>query len=413
MFIFGFIMAVAQQAGQAAARLVAKVIDPALWAAVIIYFPGIGPMWWFWPAAVLPDVANIAWLLTLGAAVFSQVTRQPLIAYGRGFQTRIVHSAPPTMPEYGGGATTGAVRVGSARKSVPLDQLAAKLKRRIIGQDHVIDAVVRGLQRREAGLEPRIKPFSVIAAGPTGVGKTETAKALAELLARPLLRHDMNNHCSEHTASALVGAPPGFVGSQQHGRLAADIASAPDAVLLIDELEKAHQNVLNVLLQMLDEGYVRELSMGMTADARNLIVVLTTNLLQYAEHTDDPARARAALVGAGMRPELANRASVVAMFRMFDPQTLRKVAQKAITDYLRGWAQTEGLQIDIQLDERVVDAIADRADARFGARDIRRSVEDVLGQALVQAYLPHRQTRHAPAKAQIMLDGDDLKVVLE
>jgi ATP-dependent Clp protease ATP-binding subunit ClpA len=163
---------------------------------------------------------------------------------------------------------------------------------------------------------------------------------------------------------------------------------------------------------MLDEGYVRELSMGMTADARQTVVVLTTNLLQHADHADDPARTRQALVGAGMRPELANRVSVVALFKPFAPETVAQIAEKTISDYLRSWARTEGLQVQVSLDAAVIDAVVARADARFGARDIRRGVEDTVGQALVQAYLPHRKARHKPTAAEVTMDGDELRVVL-
>ncbi|MCH1927199.1 AAA family ATPase, partial [Shewanella sp. C31] len=180
---------------------------------------------------------------------------------------------------------------------VDYEALEKALKARVIGQDHAVEAIVRGLKRKAAGLTRKEKPYSAMLAGPTGTGKTELAKALSEALGRPLVRYDMNQYGQDHTVAGLVGSPPGYVGSDRPGRLYEDLSRHPDAVVLFDEMEKAHPAVLDPLLQVLDEGRFQELSKGLVAQAPNAVLLFTTNLL-----------AREACEGRGEMPDHLLRA---------------------------------------------------------------------------------------------------------
>lgn len=323
---------------------------------------------------------------------------------------------PPREHQQGGvDMSEGRVRIpGRGQAPVPLDKLEEALKERIIGQDHVVKAVVKGLRRREAGLSTGTRPFSALFAGPTGTGKTEMAKALAELLGRPFLRYDMNQYHDRYTASALVGSPPGYMGSDRPGRLVEDLNSAPDAVVLFDEIEKADPRVLDSLLQLMDEGYTRELSQGLIARAPGALLIFTTNLLQGEDLPfSDEATIRGRLVSRGLRPEFVNRMGVVALFRPFDEETLEKVVRKAVSDYIRAWAKAEGLSLEVQVDPSLHRALLSFCDTRFGARDVQRAVENYLGDALAEAYLPLKREGRRPSRLTAGVEGGEIVVRLD
>ncbi|MDM7323457.1 MAG: AAA family ATPase [Thermus sp.] len=298
-------------------------------------------------------------------------------------------------------------RVGKVplRKEAVWDfnELERALKARVLGQDEAVGAILRGLKRKAAGFTRKEKPFSAMLLGPTGTGKTELAKALADALGRPLIRYDMNAFGQEHTASGLVGSPPGYVGSETPGRLYEDLLRAPDAVVLFDEMEKAHPFVLDPLLQLLDEGRFQELSQGLVAQAPDAILLFTTNLL-----TDVPEGAdlRGLLVGRGLRPELVNRLDAVVAFRPFTRETLEALARKTLADYLAAWREGKGLSFALEVDEAVYRRLVDLCDLRFGARDLQRVMEGTVGDALAEAYLARGGRPFG--KLRLYIQGDEL-----
>jgi ATP-dependent Clp protease ATP-binding subunit ClpB len=284
------------------------------------------------------------------------------------------------------------VRRTLPREEADFSNLEHALKGRVIGQDHAVEAVVRGLKRKAAGLTRKEKPFSAMLAGPTGTGKTELAKALAETLGRPLVRYDMNQYGQDHTVAALVGSPPGYVGSDRPGRLYEDLARYPNAVVLFDEMEKAHPRVLDPLLQLLDEGRFQELSQGLVVSAPNAILLFTTNLLSreaFEGRGEIPEHLlRAELVRLGLRPEFVNRLDAVVAFRPFTEEALKRVAERHLRDYLNAWKrQTGNADLRVQVDPAVYDLLLSQVDIRFGARDLQRAIETLLGDPLAEAYL--------------------------
>lgn len=297
-----------------------------------------------------------------------------------------------------------------ARELEVLAALEQRLRERVHGQDHVARAIARHLLRQAAGVrERRQRPLlSALFAGPTGTGKTETAKALAEALGRPLLVYDMANFAQEHTVAALIGSPPGYIGSDRPGRLVADLQRYPNAVVLLDEVEKAHPRLYDPLLAVLDEGRLKELSRGDVADCSDSIWIMTTNLLAREarqEWTDDPAVVRKMLLDAGfLRPELINRIDLVMVFRPLSREVLEGIARSYIAAYAQQVAVNQGLPaLAVEIDEAVVDAVLERCDLAFGARDLKRAVDGLVGDALVEGYIPWLGRPDKPSRLSIAL----------
>jgi ATP-dependent Clp protease ATP-binding subunit ClpB len=293
----------------------------------------------------------------------------------------------------------------------PLEEVEARVKARVVGQDEAIGAVFRGLKRKAAGLTRPGKPFSALLLGPTGTGKTEFAKALAEATGRPLVRYDMNQYGQDHTVAALVGSPPGYIGSEEPGKLYRDLVAHPRGVFLFDEMEKAHPRVFDPLIQLLDEGRFQELSRSLVAVAPEAILLFTSNLMAeeafYGGGLGENLRER--LVQKGLRPEWVNRLDVIAAFKPFSGEALERLAAKVVRDYVEGWARRAGVR-EARVDEGVVPLILGRVDTRFGARDLQRAVEELVADPLAEAYL---RAGGKARRVEVLRRGSEVVVVLE
>lgn len=262
-----------------------------------------------------------------------------------------------------------------------------QIKSRLYGQDSAVETVLEHVYMSKAGLSKANKPTgSFIFLGPTGVGKTELAKLLGEYLHMPLLRYDMSEYQERHTVARFIGAPPGYVGYEDSnlggGLLIKDLQRNPYSVVLFDEIEKAHPDVTNVLLQMLDEGFVTS-SNGKRADARNTIIIMTSNLgasemeknsigFGNLEREGEDDRAMKDF----FRPEFRNRINAVCKFNKLDSLSQRKIVIKIVqelTDQLRS------KKISLHIDEASVDYILKKGyDDKMGARPLDRTIDRML-----------------------------------
>jgi ATP-dependent Clp protease ATP-binding subunit ClpA len=274
-----------------------------------------------------------------------------------------------------------------AENTENLSELETNIKAKLYGQEEVVDTVLEKIYVSRAGLKSINKPIgSYLFLGPTGTGKTELAKLLSENLGMKLLRYDMSEYQEKHAASKLIGAPPGYVGYDDGqlggGLLISDLEKNPNSVLLFDEIEKAHPDVSNVLLSLMDEGVVTS-SNGKKADARNCIIIMTSNLgaadnerksigFGSIDKTDEDDRA----VREFFRPEFRNRLDGVCKFNRLDSMSIKKIVAKFINELndLIG----EKL-IRVRLTESAVDYLAEVGyDKKMGARPLARKINDLI-----------------------------------
>ena len=280
-----------------------------------------------------------------------------------------------------------------------LNGLADRLKARIIGQDAAVDAVVRAIKRSRAGVTYKRKPASFIFAGPTGVGKTELVKVLAQdLFTTPdsLIRLDMSEFMEKHTVSRLIGSPPGYVGYDDAGQLTEKIRRKPYSVVLFDEIEKAHPDVLNILLQILDDGRVTD-ARGKEVKFDNCIIVMTTNAgsstgtnpAGFGQSAAQISQARTEkALSEFLRPEFINRVDEIITFRGLDKADFVKIAGIMMGDLKKAVAERG---VDIMYTERALEFIAEKSfSVKFGARNMRRfitkNVEDPAAEKLIAGY---------------------------
>lgn len=278
-----------------------------------------------------------------------------------------------------------------------LKGLEESLKERIIGQDEAVNAVSTAVRRRRVQLSKRRRPASFIFVGPTGVGKTELVKVLAEILfdgVEPLIRLDMSEYMEKHAVSRLVGSPPGYVGYDDAGQLTEKVRRRPYSVVLFDEIEKAHPDVMNILLQILDEGKVTD-SHGRTVNFENTVIVMTSNAgsgdksgivgFNKTESSLEGEKAKKGL-SSFLRPEFLSRVDEIIAFRKLEAKDLQKIAGLALKE-LSEVLSERGIELTFD-DKATVRLIEKVKDSKYGARDlrreIRRQVEDAIAAMLIQ-----------------------------
>ncbi|MEB3334181.1 MAG: AAA family ATPase [Cyanobacteriota bacterium] len=266
-------------------------------------------------------------------------------------------------------------------------ELEGRLGERVIGQPEAVAAVAAAIRRARAGMKAPSRPVgSFLFLGPTGVGKTELAKALAAALfdeEEALVRLDMSEYMERNAVARLVGAPPGYVGYEEGGQLTEAVRRRPYAVLLLDEVEKAHPEVFNLLLQVLDDGRLTD-SQGRTVDFRHTVVIMTSNLagraiLERARAPEDSLEAEEALrkevdqaLARQFRPEFLNRVDEVIRFRPLGKQDLRRIVHLQLRELAHLLAEQ---QLRLEVDEAVVSALAERGwEPEYGARPLRRLI---------------------------------------
>ena len=273
-----------------------------------------------------------------------------------------------------------------------LRTLERDLKMVVFGQDEAIEALATSIKMARSGLAHPEKPIgSYLFSGPTGVGKTEVTRQLAKILGLELIRFDMSEYMERHTVSRLIGAPPGYVGFDQGGLLTDSVTKHPHAVLLLDEIEKAHPDVYNLLLQVMDHGTLTD-NNGRKADFRNVIIVMTTNAgadqigrasmgFTKQDHTGDQVE----VIKRAFSPEFRNRLDAIIPFKPLSPDTIGHVVSKFVLELE---AQLEEKHVEIDVDERARAWLAKNGyDPTMGARPMARLIREKIKKALADEIL--------------------------
>ena len=282
------------------------------------------------------------------------------------------------------------------------------IRRRVVGQDEALAAVCNAVRRSRSGLSDPNQPIgTLLFLGPTGVGKTELSKALADFLfndPHSMIRIDMSEFMEQHSVSRLIGSPPGYVGYDEGGRLTEAVRRKPYSVILLDEIEKAHPDVFNVLLQVFDDGRLTD-GKGKTVDFKNCVIIMTSNIAsqQIQQLTEESgadweieAHVKDALKML-FKPEFLNRIDEIIVFHMLGKEGLRKIVDIQL-GYLA--ERLDGRNIQVEFTDSAREQIMDEGyDPAFGARPIKRTIQQQLENPLAAELLAGKFT-----------DGDKIKI---
>ncbi len=298
--------------------------------------------------------------------------------------------------------------------------LADRLRQHIVGQDEAVDAVARAIRRNRVGISPKKRPVSFIFVGPTGVGKTELVKQLAADLfdsVDSLIRLDMSEYMEKHTVSKLIGSPPGYVGYDEAGQLTEQIRRRPYSVVLFDEIEKAHPDVMNILLQVLDDGRITD-SQGRVANFENTVIVMTSNAgseggtggMGFGRTQQDQVKEKTMKALQGfLRPEFLNRVDEIITFNHLSEENFLNIA-----DIMMKELQTslEGRGLTFTWDDSIRDYLVKKAySVTYGARNLRRTVqrslEDPISEAIIDSF------EYPISKLHAYVENDEVKLNVE
>ncbi len=287
----------------------------------------------------------------------------------------------------------------TANEFARIDTLSERLKNKLVGQDVAVDAVARAIKRNRAGISYKRKPVSFIFAGPTGVGKTELVKTLAEDLfnsPETLIRLDMSEFMEKHSVSRIIGSPPGYVGYDDAGQLTEKIRRRPYSVVLFDEIEKAHPDVLNIMLQILDDGRITD-ARGKTVNFENTVIVMTTNAGSdnssatvgfFADESSKASSKTLKALSSFLRPEFINRVDEIITFRSLDVNDFEKIAHIMLSQLAEVLLEKG---ITLKYTPEVATFVAEGSfSEKYGARNMRRyiqkNIEDKLAEKLISDY---------------------------
>ena len=309
-------------------------------------------------------------------------------------------------------------------ESERLKNLEGILHERVVGQEEAVTAVSKAIRRGRVGLKDPKRPIgSFLFLGPTGVGKTELSKALAEAMfgtETALIRVDMSEYMEKHSVSKMIGSPPGYVGYEEGGQLSEKVRRNPYSVILFDEIEKAHPDVFNILLQVLDDGHITD-AQGRKIDFKNTIIIMTSNAgaeniispkrLGFGTATDAKAD-YAFMKGRVMdevkhlfKPEFLNRIDEIIVFHQLNREHMKGIADIMLRGIIK--RSREQLGITLSVDTAARDYLIDKGyDDKYGARPLRRTIQNLLEDKLAEAVLDHKVRKNA--QVEVGLEGEDL-----
>lgn len=304
----------------------------------------------------------------------------------------------------------------TADESKRLLELESELKKRVIGQDEAVEAVADAIRRSRAGLKDPSRPMGCfLFTGPSGAGKTELSKALAECLfgtENSIIRFDMSEYMEKHSVSKLIGAPPGYMGCEDGGQLTEKVRKKPYSVILFDEIEKAHSDVSNILLQIMEDGILTD-SKGRRVSFRSTVVILTSNVgaellgdkksVGFSRAGDDSCSVRSDVLKAlreRFRPELIGRLDEITVFKKLGAPELGQIARKMLAGLCR---RAEAMEISVEFSDGAIDALTADGLDKTGARKLRRKITSTVESLLSKNILDG--TVKKGDKAVVMADG--------
>lgn len=315
-------------------------------------------------------------------------------------------------------------------EGIRLKGMKEELKSRVIAQDKAVDTLVKAIQRSRVGLKDPNKPIGTfLFLGPTGVGKTHLAKELARQLfgtTDAMIRIDMSEYMEKYSVSRLVGAPPGYVGYEEGGQLTEKVRRRPYSIVLLDEIEKAHSDVFNLLLQVMDEGRLTD-SNGRTVDFKNTVIILTSNIgtrqlkefgkgIGFAAQlrTDDSEYSRSVITKAlnkSFAPEFINRLDEIITFDQLDVEALSKIID---IELKRLYQRMESIGYKLQIDDDAKRYVAEKGyDVQFGARPLKRSIQSNLEDGLAELILNEEPQNGDVIHVSLKPSGDGLQMKIE
>lgn len=290
-------------------------------------------------------------------------------------------------------------------------ELEDRLHKRVIGQNHAIESISKAIRRSRSGFRKKRKPASFIFVGPTGVGKTELAKALAEELfgtEEAMIRMDMSEYMEKHTVSKLIGAPPGYVGYDQGGQLTEKVRRKPYSVILLDEIEKAHGDVFNVMLQILEDGRLTD-GQGRTVFFENTVIIMTSNVgtnlkstgIGFGAGTDHKQEEKIReMLKETFKPEFLNRIDDVVVFKALQKDELRRIIELQLGEVND---EVKEKQMVLEVSEEVKELILSQGfDEKYGARPLRRTIQKMIEDEIAELYI-----------RKVLKEGQVLKAVVE